>query len=230
MKTHGIIRPFPPKPFVSIGVGFDYPADTTTFTLEVRPSTPHHEIVSGLADFLGVDDIDGCSLPTAAKIIFSGGATIILWDDGTKTVAKCRGGDEFDPLFGIMACIVRKLTGNRGHGVNDNEQLISELAGHIKSLDDIDELIDESLRRLDLLAVLAESADMWMDQLGPASESDGAEEPAMPSVTDAAVENGKTYISFSDRTSELEDRIEKIERERDAIRQEIRDLIDRGEL
>lgn len=230
MKTHSTIRPFPPKPFVSIGVGFDYPADTTTFTLEVRPSTPHHEIVSGLADFLGVDNIDGCSLPTAAKIIFSGGATIILWDDGTKTVAKCRGGDEFDPLFGIMACIVRKLTGNRGHGVNDNEQLISELAGHIKSLDDIDELIDESLRRLDLLAVLAESADMWMDQLGSANEPDGAEEPAMPSVPDAAVKNGKTRVSFSDRTSELEDRIEKIERERDAIRQEIRDLIDRGEL
>lgn len=230
MKTHSSIKPFPPKPFVSIGVGFDYHADTTTFTLEVRPSTPRHEIVSGLADFLCVDDIDGCSLPTAAKIIFSGGATIILWDDGTKTVAKCRGGDEFDPLFGIMACTVRKITGNRGHGVNDNEQLISELAGHIKSLDDIDGLIDETLRRLDLLAVLAESADMWMDQLGPANEPNGAEESAMPSAPDAAVENEKTRVSFSDRTSELEDRIEKIERERDVIRQEIRDLIDRGEL
>lgn len=226
MKTHTSINLCPPKPFVSIGVDSEFP-DTTTFTLEVKNHTPHHEIVSGLADFLGVDDY---SLPTAAKIIFSGGATIILWDDGTKTVAKCRGGDEFDPLFGIMACTVRKLTGNRGHGVNDNERLISELAGRIKSLDDVDELIDETLRRLDLLAVLAESADMWMDQLGPANEPNGAEESAMPSAPDAAVENEKTKVSFSDRASELEDRIEKIERERDAIRQEIRDLIDRGEL
>lgn len=229
MKTHSSISLCPQNPFVSVSFGFEYP-DTTTFILEAKTGTPHHEIVSGLADILGVDDIDDRSLPTAAKIIFSGGATIILWDDGTKTVAKCHGGDEFDPLFGIMACIVRKLTGNRGHGVNDSEQLISELAGRIKSLDDVDELIDETLRRLDLLAVLAESADMWMDQLGPADEPNGAEEPAMPSVPDAAAESGKTKVSFTDRASELEDRIEKIERERDAIRQEIRDLIDRGEL
>lgn len=226
---HTSISLCPPNPFVSIGVDFEFP-DTTTFTLEVNSHTPHHEIVSGLADFLGVDDIDGCSLPTAAKVIFSGGATIILWDDGTKTVAKCHGGDEFDPLFGIMACIVRKITGNRGHGVNDNEQLISELAGRIKSLDDVDELIDETLRRLDLLTILAESADLWMDQLGPANEPNGADESAMPSVPDAAVENEKTKVFISDRVSELEDRIERAARERDATRQEIRDLIDRGEL
>ena len=214
-------------------MSYDDMSYTKTLLVSYVADKQPSEVVSGIARFLGVtdpSDAGDSSLPTAAKIIFSGGATIILWDDGTKTVAKCHGGDEFDPLFGIMACIVRKLTGNRGHGVNDSEQLISELAGRIKSLDDVDELIDETLRRLDLLAVLAESADMWMDQLGPADEPNGAEEPAMPSVPDAAAEGGKTKVSFTDRASELEDRIEKIERERDAIRQEIRDLIDRGEL
>lgn len=53
-----------------------------------------------------VDDI------TVKKIIFSGPCTIILWDDGTKTIAKVSDGDEFDPEKGVAICFMKKVLGH----------------------------------------------------------------------------------------------------------------------
>lgn len=49
------------------------------------------------------------------KIIFNGPATIILWDDGTKTVVKCQDGDTFDKEKGIALCFMKKSLGNRSN-------------------------------------------------------------------------------------------------------------------
>lgn len=46
------------------------------------------------------------------KIIFSGPATIVFWDDGTKTVVKCTDRDEFDFEKGIALCYMKRLLGN----------------------------------------------------------------------------------------------------------------------
>lgn len=43
---------------------------------------------------------------------FSGPATIVFWTDGTKTVVKCRKGDNFDPEKGIAMACAKKLLGN----------------------------------------------------------------------------------------------------------------------
>ena len=46
------------------------------------------------------------------KIIFNGPCTIILWKDGTKTIAKASGGDTFDPEKGIAICFMKKMLGH----------------------------------------------------------------------------------------------------------------------
>lgn len=47
------------------------------------------------------------------RVIFNDPATIVFWNDGTKTVVKCAEGDEFDPEKGIAMCISKKIFGNQ---------------------------------------------------------------------------------------------------------------------
>lgn len=47
-----------------------------------------------------------------ARVIFNNPATIILWADGTKTVAKTHGDDAFDPEKGFAVACAKKLLGN----------------------------------------------------------------------------------------------------------------------
>lgn len=48
------------------------------------------------------------------KVIFNKPATIVYWDDGTKTVVKRQKGDKWDKEKGLMACICKKFYGNTG--------------------------------------------------------------------------------------------------------------------
>ena len=49
------------------------------------------------------------------KVIFNPPATIVLWGDGTKTVVKCQGNDEYCPEHGLAMCICKKFFGNKGN-------------------------------------------------------------------------------------------------------------------
>lgn len=52
---------------------------------------------------------------TAIKeVIFHDPATIVYWEDGTKTVVKCQG-EEFDKEKGLLAAIAKKVYGNKGN-------------------------------------------------------------------------------------------------------------------
>ena len=53
-------------------------------------------------------------IPEIKNVIFNDPATIVFWDDGTKTVVKCQDGDEFDPEKGLAMAIVKKTYGNKG--------------------------------------------------------------------------------------------------------------------
>lgn len=63
------------------------------------------------------------------KIHFNGPATIIEWNDGTKTVVKCQRGDTFDPLTGVAMACMKKMLGTNESGsnyLNDVTKLIDE--------------------------------------------------------------------------------------------------------
>ena len=51
--------------------------------------------------------------PEPERVIVNGPAVVALWDDGTKTKAVARDGDEFDASVGAAICAFRKVTRNR---------------------------------------------------------------------------------------------------------------------
>lgn len=46
------------------------------------------------------------------NVIFNYPATIVLWEDGTKTVVKCQEGDVYSKETGLALCIAKKALGN----------------------------------------------------------------------------------------------------------------------
>ena len=49
--------------------------------------------------------------PEIEKVIFNNPATIVIWNDGTKTVVKAQEGDEWDEEKGLAMAICKKLIG-----------------------------------------------------------------------------------------------------------------------
>ena len=50
-------------------------------------------------------------IPTPKEIRFNGPATIIFWEDGTKTVVKHDGKGRKDKKLGVLYCYMKKLSG-----------------------------------------------------------------------------------------------------------------------
>lgn len=46
------------------------------------------------------------------QIIFSGPKTIVIWKDGSKTIASCGENDVFDCYAGFCACVTKKMFGS----------------------------------------------------------------------------------------------------------------------
>lgn len=49
------------------------------------------------------------------NVIFNDPATIVYWNDGTKTVVKCQPGDTFSEELGLAMAISKKFLGNKGN-------------------------------------------------------------------------------------------------------------------
>lgn len=47
------------------------------------------------------------------RVIFSDPCTIVLWEDGTKTIVRCTD-EKFDKEKGLAMCIAKKSLGNKG--------------------------------------------------------------------------------------------------------------------
>ena len=50
---------------------------------------------------------------TIKKVIYNPPATIVLWNDGTKTTAKCDAEDNYSKETGLMLCILKKKYGKK---------------------------------------------------------------------------------------------------------------------
>ena len=88
------------------------------------------------------DLLEGCStvapstteksvLPGIKKVIFNAPATIVFWDDGTKTVVKCQPGkngklEKYDKEKGLAMCITKKALGNQSNFNNVINALLKE--------------------------------------------------------------------------------------------------------
>ena len=75
--------------------------------------------VMAARDFLNsIYGISSSHIPEIKNVIFNDPATIVFWEDGTKTVVKCQDGDEFDPEKGLAMAIAKKAYGNKGSYCN----------------------------------------------------------------------------------------------------------------
>ena len=45
-------------------------------------------------------------------VIYNNPATIVFWSDGTKTVSKTHGEDEYNPEIGLILCVLKKVHGS----------------------------------------------------------------------------------------------------------------------
>ena len=68
--------------------------------------------------FYGLYGVRGMGIK---KVIFNAPATIVLWNDGTKTVVKCSENDIFDPEKGLAFCFLKKLLGDRYYKIINSE-------------------------------------------------------------------------------------------------------------
>lgn len=55
-------------------------------------------------------DDDGIAIK---RVIYNDRTTILLFDDGTKTITQCSPEDTFDPISGLAIALCKKLVGNR---------------------------------------------------------------------------------------------------------------------
>lgn len=62
--------------------------------------------------------IGSLRIPEIKNVIFNDPATIVFWEDGTKTVVKCQDGDKFDHEKGLAMAIAKKAYGNKGSYCN----------------------------------------------------------------------------------------------------------------
>lgn len=67
-----------------------------------------------------MNDIVLIDVRTPKKVIFNNPATIVIWDDSTKTVVKVQNNEQFDPEKGFAMCCAKKLMGNKS---NFNNQM-----------------------------------------------------------------------------------------------------------
>ena len=65
------------------------------------------------------------SVPEIEKVLFHNPATIVFWEDGTKTVVKADN-EKFDPEKGLAMAISRKALGNKGNYYNVFKRWIPE--------------------------------------------------------------------------------------------------------
>lgn len=81
-------------------------------------------------------------VPQIKDVIYNDPATIVFWEDGTKTVVKCGDYDIYDPEKGLAMAIAKKTLGNQG---NYYETLKSWLPED-DELDTTHQFIDEKSR------------------------------------------------------------------------------------
>ena len=76
-------------------------------------NTGGHEIKIECMDYTIYDLGRAPGAPDIKKVIFSNPCTIVLWDDGSKTIVRCTD-EKFDKEKGLAMCIAKKALGNKG--------------------------------------------------------------------------------------------------------------------
>jgi hypothetical protein len=58
-------------------------------------------------------------IPEIKTVHFNYPATVVIWEDGTKTIVKCQQDDFYSPETGLALCIAKKALGNKSNFNNE---------------------------------------------------------------------------------------------------------------
>lgn len=81
------------------------------WTDDGRVNTGPHNLCEGSKCDEAYERYKEENLMRLSKVIFNGPATILIWDDGTKTISKCKKGDKQDREKGFLIAFFRKASG-----------------------------------------------------------------------------------------------------------------------
>lgn len=169
--------------------------------------------MGSIRHLLGIkaDGNNAAHTPAPKRVIINDPATVVFFESGDKVVAKAKDGDEYDPLFGIMACALRKVGKNRVR-IDAWEPVIDFLSSYLADAKEC--------------RVIADMLNTTADALELDGVMDAMEE------YDVRNEQGDTAClrTFDESTTEDIKDLEEVLHGRERTRQRIRDLIDRGEL
>lgn len=73
-------------------------------------------------------------LPKVKKVIFNPPATIIIWNDNTKSVVQCQNGEPFDAEKGFALAYLKKLLGNDNTFNKEINKWVNDDLANIKKL------------------------------------------------------------------------------------------------
>lgn len=82
--------------------------------------------------YYGVDTYSK-TVPSIKNVIHNDPATIVFWEDGSKTVVKCQPGDIYDPEKGLAMAISKKTLGNQGNYCNVFKKWVPEQKRSVKA-------------------------------------------------------------------------------------------------
>lgn len=74
----------------------------------------YYQIVKNLPNHAAMKTLTGYNFKPK-KVISRYPATIVIWNDDTKTVVKCSKDDNYDLRTGILLCFMKKLFGNNNN-------------------------------------------------------------------------------------------------------------------
>lgn len=111
-NDYGYMPTFDPDP---LNLGVHSPMTTNTMTTNVYTYALTKEELDKMFDGIRFYSKDSPMFGISIKDVrFSPPATIVFWSDNTKTVVKAQSGELFDAEKGLMACIIKRITGNTG--------------------------------------------------------------------------------------------------------------------
>lgn len=79
------------------------------------------------------------------EVIFAPPATIVYWQDGSRTVVKCSEEDEFSEEMGFVLCFTKKIFGNNG---SYNNYINDALAGAKRYYPDLSSEVPDYIQKI----------------------------------------------------------------------------------
>ena len=108
--------------FRIMNAAVDFSPGSTVYNFEC---VDYNDAIYYFSDMKPPKKIGGIG-PKPKKVIFNDPATIIYWDDGTKTVVKCHD-EKFDPEKGFAMAVTKKMFGNKGNYYNIIKKYLKEM-------------------------------------------------------------------------------------------------------